>query len=344
MKALYLIENSKIKCLEVEKPKVEKKGDILMKIVYTGTCGSDYVRFFENQAKKYPIILTHEFCGIVEDNNNSNKFSKGDYVAAIPLIPDFEDEESKKGNYSLCKNYGFIGSRQDGGLQEYIVLNEKNLIKLPKDLELKKAGFLEPITVVLHGLKIAKLKEIDIKKIAIIGMGTIGILALQILKYYGYDVSCFDIDEEKLRLSKKFGANRLVNNKNIEELKLNYNEYDLVIETSGATQSFYISNSLAAKKGEILYIGTPHENLLFDFKKYELINRKELTIKGSWMNYSKPWPGNEWTEALELLRKGAIIVEDLIGKYVTLDTFETILEDYKNRKISGKIVVKVSEI
>lgn len=340
MKALALVENNKIEIQEREIPTLENPGDVLVKVAYTGICGSDYVRFFENQAKYYPIILTHEFSGVVVKSNSSH-YIKGDKVAVIPLKPNFDDDQSQKGNYSLSENYSFIGSREDGGLQEFIVINEQNLVKIPENIDLRTAAFIEPLTVNLHGFRVAQLKELTIKKIALIGMGTIGLLALQILVHYGYDVTCFDISNEKLELSKKLGATRTVNTKITSDLENSYNQFDFVVETSGANQSYYIVNKLAAKKGHILYIGTPHKDLQIDFQTFELINRKELTARGSWMNYSAPWPGEEWQEAIELFKKGAISIDPLIASDISMSDFSTIFDDYRERKIDGKIFITV---
>ena len=341
MKAVVLVENSKVEVQELPKPELAAPGDVLVKVAYTGICGSDYVRFFEHQAKKYPLVLTHEFSGVVEASRSS-QYKPGDKVAVIPLKPDFSDPQSQKGNYSLSENYSFIGSREDGGLREYVVIAQENLVHIPDEIDLKTAAFIEPLTVNLHGFKVAHLKDLDVKKVALIGMGTIGLLALQILVSYGYDVTCFDISDDKLQLSMKLGAKSTVNTLNSEELEASFNQFDFVCETSGANQSYYIVNKLAAKKGHILYIGTPHKDLTIDFQTFELINRKELTARGSWMNYSAPWPGEEWTEAVELFKKGAIQIEPLIGKEVSLEDFPKIMDDYRNRQIDGKIFIRVN--
>ena len=341
MKALVLVENDKIEIQDLEKPSLKKDGDVLVKIAYAGICGSDYVRFFDHQAKFYPIVLTHEFSGVVEASH-SPKFKVGDKVAVIPLKPNFEDEQSQKGNYSLSEGYGFIGSRENGGLQEYKIVSEENLVLLPEEIDLRTAAFIEPLTVSLHGFKIAGLKELDIKKVALLGMGTIGLLALQILVSYGYEVTAFDISDEKLSLSKKLGAKSVVNTLYPEQVEVVYDQFDFVCETSGANQSYYLVNKLAAKKGHILYIGTPHKDLTIEFQTFELINRKELTAYGSWMNYSAPWPGQEWIEAVELFKKGAIQIDPLITTEVTIDSFHTIFEQYRQRKIDGKIFVTVT--
>ncbi|MGT2925118.1 galactitol-1-phosphate 5-dehydrogenase [Streptococcus caviae] len=340
MKAAVLVENNKLEIQDLDKPVLKNDGDVLIRVAYAGICGSDYVRFFENQAKFYPIILTHEFSGIVEASNSDN-YNSGDKVAIIPLKPDFEDEQSKKGNYSLSEQYGFIGSRENGGLQEYVIIPEENLVHIPENIDLRTAAFIEPLTVSLHGFKVAGLKDLAVKKAALIGMGSIGLLALQVLVSYGYDVTAFDISDDKLALSQQLGAKAAVNTRNKEELAAAYNQFDFVVETSGANQSYYIVNKLAAKKGTILYIGTPHKDLTIDFQTFELINRKELTAYGSWMNYSAPWPGKEWTEAVELFQKGAIAIDPLIAAEVSLESFPTIFADYREHKIDGKIFITV---
>ncbi|MDR2879359.1 MAG: zinc-binding dehydrogenase, partial [Fusobacteriales bacterium] len=155
-------------------------------------------------------------------------------------------------------------------------------------------------------------------------------------------VSAFDINESNLEAAKELGADEVYNvaEKDIEN---EYDKYDIMIETSGANPSFVLILKLAAGKGELLYIGTPHSTLTFEYKDFELINRKELTIKGSWMNYSKPFPGKEWTEAIRLFDEGLVKIDKLIGAAVSMEEFCERLEEIKGRTLGGKIMVKVGE-
>jgi threonine dehydrogenase-like Zn-dependent dehydrogenase len=70
---------------------------------------------------------------------------------------------------------------------------------------------------------------------------------------------------------------------------------------------------LAAPKGCVMYVGTPHSALTLQPAEFELINRKELTLKGSWMNYSAPFPGWEWEYGLEMITKQQVDIEALMG-------------------------------
>ena len=341
MKGIAVLENAKIGIIELEKPENVTGDEVLVKVDYSGLCGSDYPRIFENQAKYYPIILGHEFSGVVEKTGEEVKdLTIGDKVSCIPLKPCFECPDCIDGNYSLCKNYGFIGSRENGGMGEYVKVPEINLQKLPDEFDMKQGAFFEPITVVLHGLGLLY-KGIKGKKVAVIGVGTMGLLAVQCMKAYGASlVSAFDIDERKLELARELGADE-IHNVSGAEIEKEYGKYDIVMETSGANPSFLLVLKLAAGKGEVLYIGTPHRDLTFKYQDFELINRKELTLKGSWMNYSKPFPGKEWTEAIRLFKDGKVKVENLIGKVVTMEEFCDKIEDIKERKYSGKIIVNL---
>ena len=343
MKALAVLENDKVGVIELEKPENLSENEVLVKIKYSGLCGSDFPRIFEHQAKFFPVVLGHEFSGEVEKIGEKVKdLTIGDKVSCIPLKPCFECEACKEGNYSLCKDYGFIGSRENGGMEEYVKLPERNLQKLPNDFDLLQGSFFEPITVFLHGLNVLE-KDLKGKKVGIIGIGTMGLLAVQCAKAYDAElVSAFDIDDRKLELAKKLGADE-VHNVSGQEIEKEYGKYDIVIETSGANPSFTLVLKLAAGKGNVLYIGTPHSTLSFEYQDFELINRKELTLKGSWMNYSKPFPGKEWTEAVRLFKEGKVQVEELIGEMMTMEEFCDKIGDIKARKYSGKVMVKMGE-
>ena len=77
-----------------------------------------------------------------------------------------------------------------------------------------------------------------------------------------------------------------------------------VIESSGATQTIHLAFKIVAKKGTICLIGTPKKELTFSVQLWEQINRKECWITGSWMSYSAPFPGEEWSMSVEYMKRG----------------------------------------
>ena len=112
MKAVIVKESNNIIFDDIEED-IIKDNEIKIKVKYTGICGSDIPRALNNKAHNYPIILGHEFSGmVVEIGNKVNNIKIGDHVVGIPLIPCSECNDCQNGNYSLCKNYSFVGSRR----------------------------------------------------------------------------------------------------------------------------------------------------------------------------------------------------------------------------------------
>lgn len=338
MKAAVLCENKNIKIKNLEIPKLDEN-EILVKVEYSGVCGSDIPRVLNNGAHYYPIVLGHEFSGkIVEIGKNVKDKKIGDKISGIPLIPCMKCEECKKGNFSQCRNYKFVGSRIQGSWAEYVKIPSINGYVLPKEISSLEASFFEPLTVALHGLKLVNF--CSGKKIAILGMGTIGLLALQAAKALGaIEVDAFDIDDKKLEIAKELGSNEVINTQR-DKINLGHNDYDLVLETAGAKETFKLSLEIVKNNGEVLFIGTPHSSITFEIKEFELINRKELTIKGSWMNYSINFPGIEWKLAISLFLNNKIKVNLLIDRIIDLDELPKAFLEFENKLISGKVLLK----
>ncbi|SQH14577.1 L-threonine 3-dehydrogenase [Providencia heimbachae] len=268
----------------------------------------------------------------------------GDKICCVPLIPNFETEESKRGYYSLGKGYSFIGSRQPGGNAEYVVMPESSCFILPDDITEIEGAFFEPVTVGIHPILMAGgCKD---KNVVIVGVGTIGMLAMQSAKALGAKtVTAIDISDEKLALAKELGADYVINsskekeNQEIEFLEII--KFDqLILETAGVPQTFKLSLELAGPRAQLALVGTLHKDLLLGYKEYEQILRKELTIIGSWMNYSKPFPGDEWEVTINLFRNKKIVINPLIEEVVNSDKYIKKVIGLNGYPANGKILLK----
>lgn len=346
MKAAVLEGKNNIQIEDIEIPEIKSK-EVLVKVMATGICGSDLPRVFENAAHNFPIILGHEFSGYVVDfADDVTLFEKGDHVAGIPLVPCMECIDCKNGNYSLCKQYSFVGSRQNGSLSEYIVLNEKNLLKIDKNIPYETAAFFEPSTVALHGIYQSKYK--DAKNVVILGGGTIGLFTLQWVKILGAEkVTVTDIDMDHLKLAKQFGADYVLETKDenfLEKAKeiTDGRGFDYVFMTTGAVPAMKSAFELASNKAHVCFIGTPTKDITFSIREWENMNRKEFYLTGSWMSYSAPWPGKEWEMTAEHFAKGDLkIVPEMIFKSFPIDkTMEAFNEFTIPGNVSGKVQIR----
>ena len=330
---------------DIETPKVEP-GKVLVKIKYTGICGSDIPRVNQGTAHYTPIVLGHEFSGTVaEVGEGVTSVKAGDRVAGIPLVPCMKCEDCQKGNYSLCKHYDFIGSHSFGSYAEYVAVPEKNVVKFSDDVSFEQGAFFEPATVALHGLERTGYQ--GGKTVAILGGGTIGLLTMQWAKIFGAQkIVVFDIAEERLELAKRLGAdagiNTLLENFMADAKALSDGKgYDYVFETAGNTITMKMAYELAANKAEICFIGTPTKELSFTVKEWENMNRKEFKLTGSWMSYSAPFPGHEWDLVAHYFATGDLkLDESFIFKKIPLSQIDTAFAMFKTPgMVKGKILI-----
>ena len=328
-------------------PVLNAPDDVLVRITYSGLCGSDIPRIFSQGAHFYPITLGHEFSGhVVSIGKDVDDIQEGDAVACVPLLPCFKCEECRKEAYSQCKHYQFIGSRRDGGHAEFVVVSRKNLFRLPESSSLIQGAFLEPITVGLHALKLAG--GCEGKEVIVIGAGTIGQLIIQAAAASGAkSVTAIDINQQRLDLALRTGASHACNSAemNAEEIRQHNHErrFDqLIIETAGTPQTVALSLDIAGPKAQVVLVGTLHKELTLNVATFSHILRKELTLLGSWMNYSAPWPGSEWQQATQLFAEKRINLDGLIGSIGAPEEFVREVTSLAGKPMTGKILLDMT--
>lgn len=345
MKAGVVHARNDIRYEDIKKPEIEP-GKVIVKVKYTGICGSDVPRVNGDACHYYPNVLGHEFSGVVDEvGEGVTTLKKGDRVAGVPLVPCMKCADCQKGNYSLCKHYSFIGSREFGSFAEYVQVPEKNAVRFADEVSFEQGALFEPATVALHGLRRVDYK--GGKTVAILGGGTIGMMTAQWAKIFGAkSVTVFDIVDERLELAKRLGADYGVNS-GAADFMDQVNEitggrgFDYVYETAGNTITMKMAFKLAANKAGVCFIGTPTKELSFTVDEWEAINRKEFILTGSWMSYSAPFPGDEWDLTAHYFSTGELKYDDsFIFKKMPLSQIADAFEMFKTPGlVKGKILI-----
>ncbi|WP_245590551.1 galactitol-1-phosphate 5-dehydrogenase [Aneurinibacillus terranovensis] len=319
--------------------------EILVKVMATGICGSDLPRVLGDEAHYYPIVLGHEFSGVVEKvGGGVTKVKAGDRIAGAPLVPCHECRDCQRGNYAQCKNYTFIGSRVYGSWAEYVKMPEINAVKVADNVSFEEAALFEPSAVALHALHHIGYQGGE--DVAVLGGGNIGMLTLQWAKVLGAKtVTVFDIDDDRLETAKKLGADYVMNTlhpdfKEEYALITNGRGFGVVMETAGSMITMNLSFELAANKAKVCFVGTPTKDITFPFKRFEQMNRKEFTLTGSWMSYSAPFPGKEWELTAHFLAKQKLNFKDVVFGKFPLDEINKAFDLYKTPgTVKGKILL-----
>ena len=303
-----------------------KEGHVIVKVKYSGICGSDLPRMMINGAYNHPHICGHEFMGIIQSLPiNSTKFKKGDKVAVFPLIPCKKCNACMEKEYFHCKSYDFLGSRSNGGFAEYCLVPEENLFLLPENTDERIGAFIEPLSVALHFVKQSGFKQGNTA--IIFGAGAIGLLTGMLLKEFGAkEITIVSRSQESLNTARKAGFENVVGINSEEFEQLSDSNFDYCFEAAGSNQAINQAIELVKNKGTIDIIGRDTKDLHIPLKTFENCMRKEITIKGCW--------GYEIDKEFlyALLSENKIDISSLITKEIDLSQGEEQIKKMFNKE------------
>lgn len=200
MKAAVLAQYKKIEWkTDLPVPQIGDN-DVLVRVEYTGICGSD-IHIFNGDfhpRTQLPLIPGHEFSGIIQDTGKGvEKFEIGDRVVVDPIIWCGECAACQIGHYPACISLKLIGIDMDGGFGEYVRVPQGMLYKIPNTISALNAALIEVYSIGFHACKRARVQEND--TIVIWGTGRIGQAILQTARTLTSNkIICVDIIDSRL--------------------------------------------------------------------------------------------------------------------------------------------------
>lgn len=312
-----------------------KKDEVLVEVKACGICGSDVNRYFQSGTYHYPTTIGHEFSGVVvKTSNKEDEALLGKRVGIFPLKPCFKCDQCKKGNYEMCSDYDYLGSRCDGGFAQYVAVPKWNLIELPSNVPFEVGAMLEPAAVALHVLK--KLKSVEGEKVVITGPGPIGIMLAKLARIKGASkVILIGRSQDKLDFAGKNGVEYVLNSTHPDiddKLKeiTGPEGFRIALEGTGADSCLNFLLDRIAPEGEVVVYGNPHGEVNIKKDSYWKILRRQLTLKGTW-NSSFGGKNNEWEEIIGLLENGELSLENLITHKLPLENLQEGLEKMNDK-------------
>jgi propanol-preferring alcohol dehydrogenase len=234
MKAARIIEvNEPLRVQELQTPK-PKGSQTLIKVQSTGVCHSDvhvWEGYYEgiggrplkttDRGVKYPLTPGHEIAGIVDSlGEEVEGFSKNEKVLVYPWIGEGMCPACRIGEENLCDKPRSLGIYTDGGYAEYVLVpNYKYLVKIRHDMNTDTSAPLSCAGLTAYGaVKNANLKPND--NVVIVGTGGLGLMAIQLAKAVtAARIIAMDLDDKKLEVAKKEGADIIVNSKKEDSVK-----------------------------------------------------------------------------------------------------------------------------
>lgn len=334
MKALVMHEYRHLSYEDAAMP-TTKKGEVLVRLKACSVCGSDVHGFDGSTGRRRPpVVMGHEASGVIEAVGAGVMNHKvGDRVTFDSTIYCNECEMCKSGKVNLCSNRRVLGVscedyNQPGCFAEYIALPEYILYDIPDNVTYVQAAMVEPLSVAYHAATRTKINEGD--SVVLFGIGTIGLLTLQVVKSFGASniIAC-DIDDGRLELAKKNGATACVNTRNPDALEailsLTHNREgaDIAIDATGIETTTNLCIRSVHLDGKVILIGNIAPTIGFPL---QYVVTHQISLFGSCAS------AGEYPQCLDLISSGKVEVDSMISKIVPLEDGDLWMNKIYNRE------------
>jgi len=289
---LRAVRNTKdgIRVVDVAEVEPGERG-VRVRVRAAGVCASDLAMI---QAGPLPFTLGHEFAGVTDD---------GRPFAVEPIIPCATCDQCRKGMYHRCRlgagsNLGFA---LDGGMCDEVVVPERCLVPLPEGFPVADACLVEPMSVVLHGLHLARVEAG--MRVAVVGGGPVGLMSVAAAKALGCEVGLVARHRHQSAAGERLGAIGASG------------EYDLVIDAATTRDGLAKAAELAAPGGTLLAVA-----IYFDVIPLPglMSLMKELRVVLPY-TYGRHAAGRDFDHAATLLAARPEIAKTLITHRFPLD-------------------------
>jgi len=312
MRVAMYYNNRDIRLEEVPTPKISD-GELLVKIMASGICGSDVMEWY--RLHKAPLILGHEISGeVVEVGGGVENFQTGDRIVATHHVPCLTCHYCLRGHETMCETL-LSGTHFDpGGFCEFVRLPAINVDrgtwKIPDTLSYDDASFVEPLACILRGQQTAGIKPGD--SVLVLGSGLAGLLHISLAKASGAGfIGASDMSDFRLQAAVRFGASETF--KANGDVAGQFKEKnrgrgaDLVIVCTSATAAFEQAFAAVARGGTILFFAPTMDGVALPLSINDIFWRRDITFTTSYAGSPR-----DCRQALELIVHKRIPVAEMI--------------------------------
>jgi alcohol dehydrogenase, propanol-preferring len=313
-------------------------GQVLVKVIASGVCHTDLHAADGDWPVKptLPFIPGHEGVGYVAAIGAGVKSVKEGDRVGVPWLHTAcgHCEHCITGWETLCDEQQMTGYTVNGGYAEYVLADPGYVGHLPANV-----GFMEIAPVLCAGVTVYKgLKVLECKPgdwVAISGIGGLGHYAVQYAKAMGFHVIAVDVDDTKLALAGRLGADMVVNARThdpVQEVQRAIRGAHGVLVTAVSRGAFSQALGMLHKRGTMSMVGLPPGDFalpIFDV----VLNAK--TVRGSIVGTRK-----DLQEALAFAGEGK--VHGTVHES-RLDNINAVFADMKEGQIEGRVVMRVAD-
>lgn len=321
--------------------------DVLIKVMACGICKWAEIAHDTGGTglAKYPVVVGHEFAGIVEQvGKNVHSVKPGSRVTADNSLPCGDCYYCQREDSLHCENFGSLGHNINGGFAQYVLVHRSKVYPIPDSLSFDEASVAEPVACAIHCMD-----KLDVKQgedLLVVGMGPHGLILAQLAHFSNAQraVALGSVDS-RLAWLREYGvptvlvdrADSTVHEKALREMFPH--GVDAIVDTAGSWPMVKSLWPLLKKGGRFMQYGSYHQGgdlgITADMLNHLHFNEQTYTsVSAQTFCYPK---------ALEYMGSGKVKVDKLVTHIFPLDDYFEALETNKTDKSSLKVVIHPNE-
>jgi L-iditol 2-dehydrogenase len=300
-------------------PPPPRADEAIVRVTAAGICGSDLHTYTHarigDTAVAAPLVLGHEFSGIVEEcgarvtDGNGHRLVPGLRVAVDPAAPCGVCPVCRRGDPHLCTALRFCGLYPDDGcFRQRMIVPARSCFPLPDSIDEPSGALLEPLGVAMHAVEISGIRQGS--TVSLFGAGPIGLLIVQVARLKGAErVFVIEPLAWRLALAERFGGIPIPASE-VDPVaavleRTQGKGVDIAIESAWAESTIQQAAETTAPGGRVVLVGIPPDDRLS--MSHSTGRRKELTLLFSRrMKHTYP-------AAITLVQDGKVDVQSLIS-------------------------------
>jgi 2-desacetyl-2-hydroxyethyl bacteriochlorophyllide A dehydrogenase len=339
MRQAILVEPKHIEFKEVAEPKAADltAHQVLVNIKRIGICGSEIHSYHGlHPATFYPVVQGHEYSGMVMAVGSEVTVCKpGDHITARPQLVCGKCNPCKRGQYNVCEHLRVQAFQADGAAQDFFVVDDDRVAKLPEDMSLDYGAMIEPSAVGAHASNRTDVKG---KNVVVSGAGTIGNLIAQFCIARGAkNVLITDVSDLRLAKARECGIKHTLNitKKTLKEAAqelFGEEGYQVGFEVAGVEVSIRSLMETIEKGSDIVVVAVfakdPALSMFY-------LGEHELRLIGSMM-----YRHEDYLTAIDYVSKGIVNLKPLVSNRFAFEEYD---DAYKfidtHRETSMKVLI-----
>lgn len=339
MRQAILVEPKHIEFKEVAEPKAADltAHQVLVNIKRIGICGSEIHSYHGlHPATFYPVVQGHEYSGVVMAVGSEVTVCKpGDHITARPQLVCGKCNPCKRGQYNVCEHLRVQAFQADGAAQDFFVVDDDRVAKLPEGMSLDYGAMIEPSAVGAHASNRTDVKG---KNVVVSGAGTIGNLIAQFCIARGAkNVLITDISDLRLAKARECGIKHTLNitKKTLKEAAqelFGEEGYQVGFEVAGVEVSIRSLMETIEKGSDIVVVAVFAKNPALSMF---YLGEHELRLIGSMM-----YRHEDYLTAIDYVNKGIVNLKPLVSNRFAFEEYD---DAYKfidtHRETSMKVLI-----